>query len=101
VHPYWHFTTGPATFPQDFEPAALEIKMKKKKRKIIQLLSFWMSSIPCFSFKTQHFIDWILSPFSGKSILSWAQSIDLVPICGGMEDDIQSGNSHSLDRSVQ
>jgi hypothetical protein len=28
---------------------------------------------PVFLIKTQHFEDWILSPFSGKSLLSWAQ----------------------------
>jgi hypothetical protein len=40
MSPYWHFTSGPAIFPQDFEPAALEIKMEKDKRRVIQLLSF-------------------------------------------------------------
>jgi hypothetical protein len=35
-----------------------------------------------FLFKTQRVGDWILSPSSGKSIFSWAQSIELVPISG-------------------
>jgi hypothetical protein len=30
----------------------------------------------------QRFGDWILSPSSGKSLLSWAQSIELVPTSG-------------------
>jgi hypothetical protein len=41
--------------------------------KIIDFLS------SCFLFKTQRFGDWILSPSSGKSLLSWAQSIGLSP----------------------
>jgi hypothetical protein len=34
------------------------------------------------SHKTQRFGDWILSPSSGKNLLTWAQSIELVPISG-------------------
>jgi hypothetical protein len=33
-------------------------------------------------FYLKRFGDWILSPSSGKSPLSWAQSIELVHICG-------------------
>jgi hypothetical protein len=44
----------------------------------LQLLNFWTLSIVLFFlFKTQRFGDWILSPSSGKSLLSWAQSIEL------------------------
>jgi hypothetical protein len=39
-------------------------------------------SLFCFFllFKTQSVGDWILCPSSGKSLLSWAQSTELVPI---------------------
>jgi hypothetical protein len=40
-------------------------------------LSFGHHPPSCFIFKTQHFGDWIPSPSSGKSFLSWAQSIAL------------------------
>jgi hypothetical protein len=37
---------------------------------LIQLLCFWTLSIVLFLFKTQRFGDWILSPSSGKNLLS-------------------------------
>jgi hypothetical protein len=37
---------------------------------------------PCLFLKTQRFGDWIQSPSSGKNLLNWTQSIELVPISG-------------------
>jgi hypothetical protein len=36
----------------------------------------------CFLCKPLRFGDWILSPPSGKSLISWIQSIQLVPVSG-------------------
>jgi hypothetical protein len=47
---------------------------------IIQLFTVWTTSIvQVFNLK-QRFGDWIMSPSSGKSLLSWAQSKEQVPI---------------------
>jgi hypothetical protein len=42
------------------------------------MLSFLILSIVLFLFKNRRFGHWILSPSSGKRLLSWAQSIQLV-----------------------
>jgi hypothetical protein len=49
---------------------------------IIQMLCFRTLSNILFYFKTRRFGDWILFPSSGINLLSWAQSIGLVPISG-------------------
>jgi hypothetical protein len=48
---------------------------------LIQLLTF-LKSVVLFFIKKQRFGYWTLSPASGKSLLSWAQSIEIVPISG-------------------
>jgi hypothetical protein len=44
------------------------------------IFSFWTLSIILFLYLKQCFGDWILSQSSGKSLLSWTQSIELVPV---------------------
>jgi hypothetical protein len=44
----------------------------------------------CFFYLKQHFRGWILSPSSGKNLLSWTQSIQLVPVSGEDGERIQS-----------
>jgi hypothetical protein len=58
----------------------------------IQLLTFW-ALLSCFLFETQCFGYWILSPSSGKSLLIWVQSIELVPISG--DRDLMTDRIHS------
>jgi hypothetical protein len=43
---------------------------------------FCLKHDPVLIKKTQCFGDWILSPSSDACLLSWAQSIELVPISG-------------------
>jgi hypothetical protein len=45
---------------------------------LIQLLRLWTLSIILFFYPKQHFGDWILSPSSGKSLLSWAHLREVV-----------------------
>jgi hypothetical protein len=47
---------------------------------LIKLLTFWTLSMSCFLFKNNISEAGLLSPSSGKSRLSWAQSIELVPV---------------------
>jgi hypothetical protein len=47
-----------------------------------------------FLFKTQRFGDWILSPSSGKSLHSWPQSIQPVPISGPIHGIVRINESH-------
>jgi hypothetical protein len=64
----------------------------------MQLLVFWTLSIVQSLFKKQRFGDWILSPSSGKSLLSLAQSTELVSISGPdnncNNDDDGDNNGH-------
>jgi hypothetical protein len=53
----------------------------RNKMSLQQVLCFGHYTLSCFLLK-QYFGDWILSPSSGKNLLSWAQSIELVPISG-------------------
>jgi hypothetical protein len=55
---------------------------------------------PFSLFKTKRFGDWILSPSSGKNLLIWAQSVELVPISGD-GDRIQSRKQCVLNKIKQ
>jgi hypothetical protein len=46
---------------------------REKPLDSLQLSSFGTLSIILFFYLKQRFGDWILSPFSGKSLLRWAQ----------------------------
>jgi hypothetical protein len=45
---------------------------------LTELLCFWTLTIFLFLFKTHSFGDWILPLSSGESLVSWAQSMELV-----------------------
>jgi hypothetical protein len=57
-----------------------KIKTAQEIKGEVQILCYWTLSIILILFKTQHFGDWILSPPSGKILLTRAQLIELVPI---------------------
>jgi hypothetical protein len=46
------------------------------------IIAFLVSIHRRVSYLKETFRDWILSPSSGKNLLSWAQLIELVPISG-------------------
>jgi hypothetical protein len=56
----------------------IKILQKYETKQMVPLLVFWTLSIVQSLFKKQRFGDWVLSPSSGKSLLSWAQSTELV-----------------------
>jgi hypothetical protein len=47
---------------------------------INKIIVYGHDPLLCYFYLKQRFGDWILSPTSGKSLLSWAQSIELVLI---------------------
>jgi hypothetical protein len=48
----------------------------------MKLLNFWTLPITLVFMQNTSFRHWILSPSSGKSLLSWAESIELLHISG-------------------
>jgi hypothetical protein len=51
------------------------------------------------SFKTRRFGDWTLCPSSDKGLLSWVQSIELVPISGAIHGIVMVNESYDQSKS--
>jgi hypothetical protein len=57
-------------------------KQLQGANKNIAIIVFLTLTIILYFYFKQRFGDWILSPSSGEDLLSWAQSVELVPIYG-------------------